>query len=58
MSIYILPVYFRCKICNVEILFSYYNIGQHVKRCHSLSLQEYKDTIEDAFVGKSKLEAM
>ena len=24
----------RCKLCDAEILFSFYNIGQHVKRCH------------------------
>ena len=45
-------ILFRCKICQFEILFSYYNIGQHVKRCHQMSLQDYKDNVPDAFVGE------
>jgi len=48
--------FYRCKICGNEILFSYYNIGQHVKRCHQMSLQDYKDNVKDAFVGDIVLE--
>lgn len=54
--VFVTQTYYRCKLCDAEMLFSFYNIGQHVKRCHKMTLQDYKTQIKDAFTGELELQ--
>jgi len=40
---YVLKTYYRCKVCDAEILFSLESIKNHVKKSHRMTLTVYKD---------------
>lgn len=41
----------RCKICQNELLFSFYSIRKHIKRAHQLTFKDYEEK-HAAFTGQ------